>query len=69
MRPAAGAARVVGTCYWCQLPVRAVHKARVADPAVLTRDGRPIMRLVHAGECESSLRTRIQPLPLEGLKP
>lgn len=59
MRPAAGAARVVGTCFQCRLPVRAVHKAYVADPAILLHDGRPLTRLVHAGECESTLRTRL----------
>ncbi len=59
MRPAAGAARVVGTCYVCRLPVRAVHKVRVVDPAVPTREGRMVTRLVHAGECENTLRTRL----------
>jgi len=59
VRRASGAARMVGACYVCQLPVRAVHAVRVPDYGVLTREHLPVGRLVHAGECENTLRTRL----------
>jgi hypothetical protein len=42
---------IVGRCFACHEPVRAVEVCKLADPSVVASDGRPMMRLLHAGAC------------------
>lgn len=62
--PSRGRFRAVGKCYVCQGPVEAhtsryvVDVVRWTDPNGMDRI-RPVRRLVHRGECESTLRARL----------
>ena len=49
----------VGRCYVCGEGVMRKGARRVKDSAVTNKDGYPVRRLVHAGECFSTLETRL----------
>jgi len=62
--PSRGRFRAVGKCFYCQGPVAAHEKRQVMDAVRWTDPNgnaqvRLVLRLVHRGFCESSLRGRL----------